>query len=74
MPQSFDDRSSALGQLPTSDPSHFASVAKGGGKDAGGRENTRAGFQWKMGPKPGPVSTGGTKGGFGAQKFTDNKV
>ena len=74
MPQSFDDRSSARGQPPTKAPSDFASVAKGGGKDAGGRENTRAGFQWKMGPKPGPVGSNGMKTGSLGQSFTDNKV
>jgi len=74
MPQSFDDRSSARGQPPTKAPSDFAKIVKGGGKDAGGRANTRADFQWKMGPKPGPVKTGGTKSGFGAASFTDNKV
>lgn len=71
MPARFDDRSSARGQPPTRDPSSFAKVAKGGGKDVGGRENTRADFLQKTAERKGFV-TGKNPGG--PKRFSDKSV
>lgn len=73
MPQNFDDRSSARGQGPTKDPSSFAKVAKGGGKDVGGRANLRAEGAWKTAERKTPTVPS-AKGGIAHQSFKDHTV
>ena len=74
MHQNFEDRSSARGQGPTKDLSDFGTVAKGSGKDVGGRANLRAEGKWITADGGRPVKNPGTSGGIAKQTFKDHTV